>query len=208
VFLIGSGGFSSEMTEALAAQLPGGIGAIAGIYDDDTRLRRNSALGLTYLGTIGDLLDKPPPGARYVLAMSENTEREQFAAEFDRVRLQPFTVRHPLACVSPTATIEDGAYLAAFAFVGPRAFIGKHTILNVSASVGYGARLESYVQASPGVRISRFCQIGSGVFLGSNAIVAPGITVAQRAKIGAGSFVYRNVSAGKLVLGVPAESVD
>lgn len=208
VFLIGGGEFAAEIAEALAAQLEGGIKAIAGVYDDDTRLRKNSFLALTYLGTIGDLLDSPPSDSRYVLALPENLERQQFASEFDRVGLRPFTVCHPSASVSPTATVEDGAYLAAFAYVGPRAFIGKHAVLNVSASVGYAAHLETCVQLSPGVRISRFCHLGAGAFLGSNAVVAPGLKVGRQAKVGAGSFVYRDIPAGRFALGVPTRLVD
>jgi sugar O-acyltransferase (sialic acid O-acetyltransferase NeuD family) len=196
------------MAEALAAQLQGGMKAIAGVYDDDTRLRKNSFLGLPYLGTIGDLLDSPPADSRYVLALPENLDREQFASEFDRAGLRPFTVCHPSASVSPTATVEDGAYLAPFAYVGPRAFIGGHAILNVCASVGYAAHLETCVQLSPGVRISRFCRLGAGAFLGSNAVVAPGLKVGKRAKVGAGSFVYRDVPAGRFALGVPTKLVD
>jgi sugar O-acyltransferase (sialic acid O-acetyltransferase NeuD family) len=206
-FLIGSTGFAAEVAEALAAQLPGGMEAIAGVYDDDTRLRRNPLFGLTYLGTLGDLLDSPPQNGQYVLALSENQAREQFVSELERLGLRPLTVRHPLASVSPTATVEDGAYVAAFAFIGPRAFVGKHTVLNVSASVGYAARLEACVQLSPGVRISRYCQVAAGAFFGSNAVVAPGVTIGKGAKIGAGSFVYQNVPAGKFVLGVPAKLV-
>jgi sugar O-acyltransferase (sialic acid O-acetyltransferase NeuD family) len=207
-FLIGGTGFAAEVAEALAAQLPGGMEGIAGVYDEDTRLRGNPLFGLTYLGTLGDLLDSPPPSGHYVLALSENQEREQFALELERLGLRPLTVRHPLASVSPAATVEDGAYVAAFAFIGPRAFVGKHTVLNVAASVGYAARLETCVQLSPGVRISRYCQVAAGAFFGSNAVVAPGVSVGKGARIGAGSFVYQNVPAGKFVLGVPAKLVD
>jgi sugar O-acyltransferase (sialic acid O-acetyltransferase NeuD family) len=208
LILVGATGLAAEIAEALEGQLPGGLGAITGIYDDDTRLRKNPLLGIKFLGMIGDLIDQPPQGARFVLCQGENPDREKLGEQLERLGLAGFTVQHPSACVSPRATIEAGAYLAAFTFVGPHAFIGRHAVVNASASVGHGARVEKYAQLSPGVRISRFCQIGAAAFLGSNAVVAPALSVGQRARVGAGSFVFRNVPEGKLVVGVPGKVVD
>lgn len=48
-------------------------------------------------------------------------------------------------------------------------------------------------------------RIGARVFIGANATILPGVTVGDDAIVGAGSVVRRDVSAGTVVFGNPAE---
>ena len=48
-------------------------------------------------------------------------------------------------------------------------------------------------------------RIGARVFIGANATILPGVTVGDDAIVGAGSVVRRDVAAGTIVFGNPAE---
>ena len=47
--------------------------------------------------------------------------------------------------------------------------------------------------------------VGNNVFIGYGAIILPGVSIGDDAVVGAGSVVTKNVPAGKVVAGVPAE---
>jgi maltose O-acetyltransferase len=49
--------------------------------------------------------------------------------------------------------------------------------------------------------------IGARVFIGANATILPGVTIGDDAIVGAGSVVRRDVRAGTVVIGNPADEV-
>jgi maltose O-acetyltransferase len=58
-----------------------------------------------------------------------------------------------------------------------------------------------------GCSVIRRVRIGRRVFIGAGAIVLPGVTIGDGAIVGAGAVVRRDVEAGTLVIGNPAEAV-
>ena len=77
-----------------------------------------------------------------------------------------------------------------------RVSIGNGTHVNygtvILAHSGQGGKLENV-------------SIGKNVTIGVRAIILPGVKIGDGAKVGAGAVVTKDVSAGKLVVGVPAE---
>jgi acetyltransferase EpsM len=205
LFVIGGGGFAGEVIDALRAA-PSEKMTIQGLYDDDTRLK-GEPHGAKYCGTIAEFISDTPRGTNYIFAIGDNLVRNRLAEEFDRASKVPVSVIHPASSVSARADIGPGAYVAAFAFVGPRAQLGRHVIVNVGASVGHDAVLGDFGQLCPGVRVSGYCQVGRGAFLGSNAVVAPRVKVGPWAKLSAGSFANRDVPEKLFAIGVPAKVI-
>lgn len=78
----------------------------------------------------------------------------------------------PKADVHPTARLEEGVVVEAFASVGPDAEIGRGTILSPGSVVGRGCR------------IGRDCRIGANVtvqhaLIGDRVILHPGVQIGQ-----------------------------
>ncbi|KQT83584.1 UDP-3-O-(3-hydroxymyristoyl)glucosamine N-acyltransferase [Aurantimonas sp. Leaf443] len=74
--------------------------------------------------------------------------------------------------IDPTARLEDGVTVEAFAVVGPGAEIGRGTIVGPGASIGLGCR------------IGRDCRIGAQAtvahsYLGNRVILHPGVRLGQ-----------------------------
>jgi len=150
LYLIGGGGFALEVLETIIEAHPDL--EIAGVFDDDTRLARENSTGAPYLGTSEDFVNETPPDSLYAIAIGDNAVRMELDKRYSAEGKRAFTVIHPTASISPRASIAEGGYIAAFAFIGPRSQIGRHCIVNVGASIGHNAVLEDFAQVCPGAR--------------------------------------------------------
>lgn len=95
------------------------------------------------------------------------------------------------------ATIDSG--LAQPTRIGARTWLMKHVHIGHDAVIGEDCEL------APGVVIAGHCEIGNGVRIGVNACLRPFIRVGQGARIGAGAVVVKDVPAGEVWAGNPAE---
>jgi len=105
-------------------------------------------------------------------------------------------------------TLGKGVYFAPWVLIDPVAAflisIGDHTSfaprVQILAHDASCRRSLGHTRLAP-------VRIGSRVFLGADSLVLPGVTIGDGAVVGAGSVVTRDVPAGALVRGVPAEVV-
>lgn len=137
----------------------------------------------------------------------------------DGVRIHSMLKSNPLGCFQPSIlrTLAPGARLvlgknvgisAAVIIAGKSIEIGEGTILGSGAMVldndfhvpegEWSWRNEHVTNAKPIV-------IGKGVFIGARAIVLKGVTIGDRAVIGAGAVITRDVPAGAIAAGNPAQ---
>lgn len=203
VFVVGAGGFAGEVIEAFLSRGDPELD-LRGVFDDDTRFERTKPHGLEYLGTIEEFAQSRAK-LSFVLAIGDNAARQHVSQQLLCSDKQPLPVVHRLANVSPTAHLGSGAYIGAFAFVGPRCRIDRFALVNVSSSVGHDAVIEEFAQLCPGARVSGYCRVGKAAFLGSNSGLAPSVIVGSHAKLAGGSFAFRNIPDGRLAVGNPAK---
>jgi len=105
-------------------------------------------------------------------------------------------------------TLGEGVYFAPWVLIDPGAAflisIGDHTTIapraHILAHDASCRRTLGHTRLAP-------VRIGSGVFIGADSLVLPGVTIGDGAVVAAGSVVTRDVPAGALVRGVPAEVV-
>lgn len=114
------------------------------------------------------------------------------------------TIVHPGSHVSAHAVLGGGCFVAAGAIVGPLAQLGCGCIVNHSASVDHEGVIGDFCHIAPGVRLCGEVHIGDEVLIGAGAVVLPGRRIGAGATVGAGAVVVRDVSAGSIVMGVPA----
>lgn len=77
----------------------------------------------------------------------------------------------PLAYVSPTATVAEGAYVAPFAYVGDGATVGKDAMIYPHAYVGDNVRVGNNTILYANVSVYHDCRIGNNCILHSGAVI-------------------------------------
>jgi len=140
-------------------------------------------------------------------AIGRNDARKTVAEKMEAAGFIPMTLISSQASVSPDVTVGEGSFIAARAYLGPEARIGRHVIVNVHASLGHHSVVENFVQLAPGARVSGGCCLAEGAFLGSNAVLGPRIKMGRWSSLGAVAFGSRDIPEGSVHVTTPARRV-
>ena len=201
--IVGAGGHGREMLDIVEA-----INAIAPTFrfegfvadgppDANVLARR----GARHLGGIEVLIADPRP---YVIGVGEPAVRRRLAAELDVAGCEAIVLVHPQASLGADNQLAAGVVLAAGARVTTNVHLGRHSQLNVNASVSHDCRVGDFVTISPGSVVCGTVALEDDVYIGANACIIQGLRVGARSIVGAGSVVVRSVPADVTVGGVPA----
>lgn len=118
--------------------------------------------------------------------------------------LNPVTLVHERAWVSPSASLGAGCQVLAMAAVSVEARLGPHCIVNTNASVDHECVLGRGVHVMPGATLAGCVEVADYATIGSNATILPRVRIGERAMIGGGAVVTRDVPAHAVMVGVPA----
>lgn len=89
---------------------------------------------------------------------------------------------HPMASVSPTATLGENCSIGAFAVVGDRVRIGRNAVLHPHVVIYEGAEIGDDFLAHSHAAVREFCRIGNRVILQNGVVVGgDGFGFAKRA---------------------------
>jgi 2,3,4,5-tetrahydropyridine-2,6-dicarboxylate N-acetyltransferase len=128
---------------------------------------------------------------------------------------------------SVEARIEPGAIIRAGARIGKDCVIMMGAVVNIGAVVGARTMIDMNAVLGARAVIGRDCHIGAGaviagvleppsrtpvvirdkVLVGANAVVLEGVTVGRGSVVAAGAVVTRDVPAGVVAAGIPAQIV-
>lgn len=115
---------------------------------------------------------------------------------------------HPMAFVSQYASLGAGSVVFAGVVVNAYARIGFGAILNTGCSVDHDCVLGEAVHVSPGARLAGAVSVGKRSWIGIGASVKQLTMLGDDVVVGAGASVVKNVSAGLVVVGVPAKAIS
>jgi sugar O-acyltransferase (sialic acid O-acetyltransferase NeuD family) len=113
---------------------------------------------------------------------------------------------HPLAWVGLDVELAPGVIVCAGAIVTTNVRLGRHTHLNLQATISHDCRVGDYVTVAPMCAISGNVTLEDEVELGAGVSVIPAVTIGRGATVGAGAVVTRDIAPGMVAVGVPARS--
>lgn len=208
IVLIGGGGHARVLVDALRAA--GETGAIA-VLDADPARHGEMLLDATIAGGDEMLAALVSQGAKFfAVAVGGTRNNAPRAALYRRgldLGLQPISIIHPRATVSPWASVGAGCQILAAAVVNAGAVLGANVIVNSGAIVEHDCCIGDHVHIATGARLASTVTVGDRAHIGAGSVVRQLITIGEASVVGAGAVVVKNVSAATVVAGVPAKEL-
>jgi sugar O-acyltransferase (sialic acid O-acetyltransferase NeuD family) len=112
---------------------------------------------------------------------------------------------HPNIQIGRNVVIGEGSIICAGNIMTVDILLGRHTILNLSCTVGHDTVMGDFCSVMPGVNISGEVVIKDCVYIGTGAKIINQITIMENVTIGSGAVVTKNLAAGITAVGVPAK---
>ncbi|MEJ7645293.1 MAG: acetyltransferase [Chryseolinea sp.] len=173
---------------------------------DDHIPRDTTVKGITVLGGAEVLRSFEKP-INVVLAFGDPAMKAAKAVSIPHNLVRYPQIIHPRAILQDSSSIKigPGSVLCAGVVLTTDIVIGDHTLINLNCTVGHDSRIGSFCSLMPGVHVSGEVLISNEVLIGAGATILNQLEIGAKAKIGMGSVVIRNVDAGLMVAGVPAQ---
>lgn len=141
-----------------------------------------------------------------VIGIGNNQSRKKVAEKCAGVA-RFVTPVHTSAIISKRAVVKEGTVVMAGVTVNADTLIGKHCIINTSASIDHDCMLADYVHISPNATLSGNVTVGEGTHIGAGATVIQGIRIGKWCTIGAGAVIIRDVPDFATVVGNPGRII-
>jgi UDP-perosamine 4-acetyltransferase len=181
---------------------------IMGLLDPDPLLAGTFIHGVPVLGGDELLEDMCRRGATHFVVglggVRDNNPRQRLFEAGLASGLEPLSVRHPSAIVSPRARLGDGCQFLPGCIVNIGAVLGRNVLVNTAAVVEHDCAIGDHVHLATGARLSGGVRVGEAAHVGAGAVIRQCVSVGARAIVGAGAVVLRDVPQDAIVIGVPA----
>lgn len=210
--IVGAGGGSRELLAFLpdinAAASVGDAWKPVAVLDDDPALRGRSLAGVPIVGGLEHAVDFEQASFLIGVANQKNvTVRREVWQRLGIVSERLATLVHPRAYCAPTAHVEPGCVVYPHASVGPDVTVGPNTVVYFNTVVHHDARIGSHCAVCAHVCVAGHAVVDDCAYVGAGAMIRDGRRVGSGALVGMGSVVTRDVAAGDVVVGVPAQSM-
>jgi sugar O-acyltransferase (sialic acid O-acetyltransferase NeuD family) len=202
----GSAGATVDLVEALNDSAP--RWRIRGFLDDSPEKTGTSVFGIPVLGTIDTA--SSIGDAMFVIGVASYRRlygRVDVAERANVPRERFVTLIHPLASVSPRASIGYGVLIFPLAVVCDGATVDNHAYLSSFCFVGHGASVGCGATMAPRSSLHGSSRLGRCAYAGSHSAIKELVSVGEAAIVGMGSVVMRDVDPRSTVVGNPARQL-
>jgi sugar O-acyltransferase (sialic acid O-acetyltransferase NeuD family) len=205
--LWGSAGHAKVLADLIELQ----GGSVAALFDNDPESSSCLEGVVLFHGEAGFLKWIAAQGScaefRGAVAVggARGADRRLIARRFSDAGIATPTLIHPSAVVARSARFDDACQVLAGAVVAADVRVGPACIVNNSANVDHECHLEGGVHVAPGAVLCGCVVVGEDAMVGAGAVVLPRVRIGPGAIVGAGAVVVRDVPAGAVVVGNPAD---
>ena len=171
LLVIGAGGHGRSVAEAVLLRQEYALTA----FLDDAAQPGQGVWDWPVWGTTAILSDCRGRIDAVVVALGNNGLREALHLRVRAAGLALATVVHPVACVSPRATVGEGSALMAGAVVGTGAKLGEGVIVNCGAVVDHDCRVEPFGHLGVKAGMAGGTVLGHGAWMQAGSSLGYGV---------------------------------
>lgn len=212
IVIIGAGGHAKELASYIHDLNQTGANLkLLGFIDENKP--RGSFAGSRILGDFKQL-KKIASGHKdkihYITAVGDNLIRLKLVKAAEALKLKnlvPWTLKHPHVLIGKEVEIGEGCSLCPGSIITTHVTIGKHSIVNVHASISHDAKVGEFTNINPGVKICGNVTLGKACYIGAGATIIDKIAIGDNVIIGAGAVVTKNISSNVTAVGTPAQVI-
>ncbi len=203
ILIYGAGGHATCVIDVVER---GQNYTIAGLIDT-TNSAATSLMGYEIYDDLRVLYAK---GVRQgIVALGDNAERFRIVNEIE-ASFPGFcfvTAVHPSVQMARNAVVKEGTVIMAGCCIKPFTSIGRHCIVNTSATLGHHGTIEDFASLAPGCILAGHVAVGKLTAIGLGASVIQDIKIGENTLVGAGSLVLKDVPANVVAYGMPCAVV-
>lgn len=176
-----------------------------GFVDDTPAKQGTQVAGIPVLPRSA-LADKPDAQVLAVPGSPTSFRMRRELIEGLRVPQQRFArVVHPMARVSPHASLGHNVLIMAGVVITYNARIGNHVCLLPNTVVHHDSAVEDFTLVGSNVTVAGNTTVGANCYIGSGTSIRNGLNIGAGALVGLGSNLIRDVGPGAVVAGNPAK---
>lgn len=205
IVLVGAGDHGRGTLEILRARAAAGLHApeVIGFVDDNPALADKLVGGIPVLGNVEWLAQRSGQFAA-ILSLAGARAKQKIAERLDSSGVLYTNAIHPSVNLGVGLHVGPGAIINAGVAIAYDTLIGRHTTVNLNATIGHDCEIGDLSTIAPGVNITGKVKVGIGVEIQTNATIVPGLKLGDFCQVGPGSVVLRDVEPGESVFGNPA----
>ena len=200
IWLLGAGGHARVLIDAIRAE---GRYVLVGALDDDTSRHDDHIDGVPIRDAISAAALRRQRVERAIIAIGNNEVRAAIARRLDGL-VEWGHVVHPQAHVAAKVIFHEGTVILAGAVVQTGTRVGRHVIINTSASVDHDNSVDDFAHVAPGAHLGGHVCIGEGSLVGIGSTVVNGRSVGRWCTLGAGAVAVADIPDEVIAVGVPA----
>lgn len=119
-----------------------------------------------------------------------------------------FSVIHPSAIISPSASISRGVIIFPGVIIDSETTIKEGVVINSGAVISHNVHLDSACYIAPGVCICGNVKVGKRTFIGASSVITNDVILGDDCIIGQGSNITRNLRNDISCIGNPFKILD
>ncbi len=195
MYLFGASGHAKVIVDILLSE---GV-TVKGLYDEDES--KEELMGIPVLGKTNTFND---PTAHCIVSIGDNKTRKKVV---ENLKARFAVAIHQNSVIGSKVLIEEGSVIMPGVIVNADTHIGKHVIINTSASVDHDCEIGDFAHVAPNSSVCGGVKIGEGTLFGAGATAIPLVNIGKWCVIGAGAVVTEDIPDYSIAVGNPAKII-